>query len=60
MSALLEANEEERARIEMCFDKSKLSSVTLLDWISAKDCEHSLEEAVKTCQQALQKVPIAE
>ncbi len=57
LPALVEGNEEERARLEMCYDKNKLSSVSLLDWISAKEPEHSLENVVEICKAALQKVP---
>lgn len=56
LPALLEGNEEERARLELCYDKNKLGSISLLDWISAKEPEQSLEDVVEICRSALDKV----
>lgn len=56
LSALLDGNEEERARLEMCCDKSKLSDLTLLQWISTKEPDQSLENVVEISKAALIKV----
>ncbi|XP_065207804.1 RB1-inducible coiled-coil protein 1 isoform X2 [Planococcus citri] len=53
LPALLDGNEEERARMETCCDKSKTNDVSLLEWISAKDPEQSLENTVEMSRAAL-------
>lgn len=58
LPALLDGNEEERARLEICCDRSKSSDISLLEWISAKDPEQSLENMIETCKAALLKVGV--
>lgn len=56
LPALLDSNDEERARVEICCDKSKPSDMTLFNWIRAKDPEQSLESVVQECRDTLIKV----
>lgn len=58
LPALLDGNEEERARLEICCDKSKSSDISLLQWISAKEPEQSLENMIEICKNALLKVGV--
>lgn len=56
LPALLDGNEEERARLEVFCDKSPSSDISLLHWVSSKEPEHSLEDVVEKCKELLVKV----